>query len=79
MLKESKPPVNVAPTPLLFTFTETAQMTALPESWLRKAVSERRIPFRKVGKHVRFSAADIDALIEQTAIAPAVSPRAKTA
>lgn len=79
MLKESKPPVNVATTPLLFTFKEAAQMTALPESWLRKAVSERRIPFRKVGKHVRFSAADIDALIEQTAIAPAVSPRAKTA
>jgi excisionase family DNA binding protein len=59
---------------VLFTFAQAAEMTALPESWLRKAVTERRIPFRKVGKHVRFSAADLDALIEQTAVPAAVSP-----
>lgn len=73
--KESKPPVNVAPTPLLFTFAQAAQMTSLSESWLRKAVTERRIPFRKVGKHVRFSQADLDALIEQAAVVPAATGR----
>jgi excisionase family DNA binding protein len=59
---------------VLFTFAQAAEMTALPESWLRKAVTERRIPFRKVGKHVRFSTADLDALVEQTAVPAAVSP-----
>lgn len=77
--KESKPPVNAAPAQLLFTFAQAAQMTSLPESWLRKAVTERRIQFRKVGKHIRFSTADIDALIEQTAIAPATAPGRRSA
>ena len=59
---------------VLFTFAQAAEMTALPESWLRKAVTERRIPFRKVGKHVRFSTADLDALVEQTAVPAAITP-----
>lgn len=56
---------------MLFTFAQAADMTALPESWLRKAVTERRIDFRKIGKHVRFSQTDLDALIAQNAVAAA--------
>lgn len=68
------------PTPqVLFTFTEAAQMTALPESWLRKAVTERRIAFRKVGKHVRFAQADIAALVDGHAVPVAVSPIRRSA
>ena len=52
---------------VLLTFSEVAGMTGLRESWLRKKVSEQSIPHRKVGKHVRFSRDDIDALIEQSA------------
>lgn len=60
--------------PVLFTFAEAAQITTLPESWLRKAVTERRIAFRKIGKHVRFAQADLDALVAATAVAPALTP-----
>lgn len=71
--KGLKPPVN-EPAPVLFTFAQAARMTALPESWLRRAVTERRIPFRKVGKHVRFTHADLDALVAQSEVPAGVSP-----
>lgn len=61
---------DLLPAPqVLFTFTEAAQMTALPETWLRKAVSARVIPHRRIGKHVRFAQADLDALIAGSAVA----------
>ena len=62
-------------TKVLFTFTEVAGMTGLRESWLRKKVSEQSIPHRKVGKHVRFSHADINDLIEQSAKPTVTLPR----
>lgn len=59
------------PAPVLFTFAQAAQMTNLPETWLRKRVTERAIAHRRVGKHVRFSRADIDALINDSAVSVA--------
>lgn len=58
---------------VLFTFAEVANMTGLRESWLRKAVSEQGISHRRVGKHVRFSQDDIDALVAQAAVPPAAA------
>jgi excisionase family DNA binding protein len=58
--------------PVLYTFAEAAHMTSIPETWLRKAVTSRRIAFRKIGKHVRFAQADIDALVSSTAVEPTV-------
>lgn len=65
-------------TKVLFTFAEVADMTGLRESWLRKKVSEQSIPHRRVGKHVRFSHADINDLIDQSA-KPSALPRRKSA
>jgi excisionase family DNA binding protein len=48
---------------VLFTFAEVADMTGLKESWLRRAVAQRTVAHRRVGKHVRFSHDDIAALI----------------
>ncbi len=60
--------MNIAdPAPVLFTFAQAAQLTNLKESWLRKAVAQRRIAHRRIGKHVRFSQADLDALVAQSA------------
>ena len=74
-----KPPQLPQPQ-VLFTFAEAAEMTSLKESWLRRAVTERRIPCRKIGKHVRFSQADLDALIAAHAQAATPSPvRRRTA
>lgn len=65
------------PPQVLFTFAEAAEMTKLRESWLRKAVSERRIPFRRIGRHVRFAQADIDALVTGAAVSVTPSPLRK--
>lgn len=62
---------------VLFTFGEAAEMTGLRESWLRKAVASQAIAHRKVGKHVRFSRADIDALVDGSAVTPAPSGPAR--
>lgn len=64
---------------VLFTFAQAAQMTTLPESWLRKAVTERKIPFCRLGKHVRFSQVDLDSLISTNAVAPTASPIRRSA
>jgi excisionase family DNA binding protein len=63
-----------SPPQVLFTFAEAAEMTALRESWLRKAVSERRIPFRRIGKHIRFAQADLDALVSDNAVGVTRNP-----
>jgi len=41
------------------------------ERWMRRAVVERRIPFVKVGRFVRFRPADLDRYIERQSV-PAV-------
>ena len=37
--------------------------SAVRERMVRRLVSERRLPYVKVGRHVRISAADVEALI----------------
>jgi excisionase family DNA binding protein len=58
---------------VFFTFAEVAEMTALKESWLRRAAAAQAIPSHKVGRHIRFTEEDIDALIAQSA-RPIVPP-----
>lgn len=67
------------PPQVLFTFAQAAAMTALPESWLRKAVANRTIAHRRVGKHVRFSQADIADLVSNAETQPAPRLRKATA
>jgi hypothetical protein len=47
----------------LYTPEQVGQMLQVPASWLRKKVSARSVPCTFVGKHLRFSAADIAAII----------------
>lgn len=46
----------------------TAERLGTTERWVRRAVAERRIPFVKVGRHVRFRPADLDAFIEANTV-----------
>jgi excisionase family DNA binding protein len=50
--------------PQLFTPAEAAEMLNVPESWLRKKAAARAIPCTFVGKHLRFSADDIEGIIK---------------
>lgn len=55
--------------PLLYTARQAADLLQVSPSWLRKKASARAVPCTFIGKHLRFSAADIAAIIaagEQT-------------
>ena len=49
----------------LLTGDEAADRLGVSARWVRRAVQERRIPFVKVGRFVRFDAADLDDYLAQ--------------
>jgi excisionase family DNA binding protein len=67
------PPVCAVPLLPLYTAAEAARLLAVPESWLRRRVTARQVPYTVLGKHLRFSHADL------TAIATAAARPAATA
>ncbi len=48
----------------LLTTDEVAVMLGTGPRFVRRLVTERRIPFIKVGRHVRFTASDVTDFIE---------------
>lgn len=55
----------------LYTYQEAAAELNVSVSFLKKLVRERTIPFRRLGKLVRFSEADLDAIANRGAFTPA--------
>jgi hypothetical protein len=53
--------------PLLFTAEQAAALLQVRPSWLRRKAAARAVPCRFVGKHLRFSRADITAIAENSA------------
>lgn len=51
----------------LYTPAEAAILLAVRESWLRRKAGQRRIPCTFVGRHLRFSAADLAGIVENGA------------
>jgi excisionase family DNA binding protein len=47
----------------LLTIDEAAERLATKPRFVRRLIAERRIPFTKLGRHVRIDAADLDAFI----------------
>lgn len=58
-----RPKVSLSAPPALFSITQAAERLNVGERMVRRLVSERRLPYVKVGRHVRISAADVEALI----------------
>jgi excisionase family DNA binding protein len=56
--------------PMLYTPTEAAQRLQVRESWLRKQAAARQVPCTFLGKHLRFSTADLATIIAAAARAP---------
>ena len=48
---------------LLYTPAEAAALLRVRESWLRRKVAARLIPSTFLGRHLRFSAADLAAIV----------------
>jgi excisionase family DNA binding protein len=66
-------PQQGAPKRLLRTPAEAAEILAVKESWLRRQAGRRAIPSTMLGKHLRFSDADL-AAIADTGRRPARRP-----
>lgn len=49
----------------LYTPAEAAELLAVPESWLRRKAGLRLIPCTKIGKHLRFSARDLERIARE--------------
>lgn len=47
----------------LLSIPEAAEVLNVPEKWLREMVTARRVPFTRLGKHVRFSQAHLDEIV----------------
>lgn len=61
-------------TPLLMTTAEAAQTLGLTEGYLKRGAAARSIPHTRVGRYVRFSQADLAAIIAAGQVSPIVSP-----
>lgn len=59
----------------LLTPAAAAQLLAVPASWLRRKAATRQVPCTFVGKHLRFSHADLAAIIA-AGTRPAIRGRA---
>ncbi len=53
------PPIPPEPVARLYTPAQAAELLAVRESWLRRKAGQRAIPCTFLGKHLRFSAANL--------------------
>ena len=58
-------PVTTSPdyTVRLFTITEVAEVLRIPISWLYERTRRNAIPYRRIGKYVRFTQDDLKQII----------------
>jgi excisionase family DNA binding protein len=53
----------MAPEVLLYTPEQAAELLGVKPSWLRRKAAARQVACTFVGKHLRFSRADLEAII----------------
>ena len=56
--------------PMLFTAEQAAELLQVSPSWLRRKAAARAIACTFIGKHLRFSPADLAAIINSGAKSP---------
>ncbi|GIH21338.1 helix-turn-helix domain-containing protein [Rugosimonospora africana] len=66
----STPRPPAADTPHLYTPEEAAALLRVRPSWLRKKAAAREVPCTFLGKHLRFSPADLAAIVTASTRAP---------
>ena len=60
--------LTMAQTDHFLTVKEAAKLMQDPVSWVYRKTSERKIPHRKIGKHIRFSSGDLLAWLDSKKI-----------
>ncbi len=70
MMKRT-PIATPAPSAPLIDIDQAGERLGVTVRFMRRLVDERRIPFHKIGKYVRFDPADIDRFAIQGRVEPA--------
>jgi excisionase family DNA binding protein len=58
----------------MLTVVEAAERFGTSPRFVRRLITERRIAFSKIGRHVRLSAIDVDAFIRAGRVEPWTQP-----
>ncbi|MFJ3993102.1 helix-turn-helix domain-containing protein [Streptomyces sp. NPDC090032] len=66
---------NRAEVARLFTAEQAAEVLQVPPSWLRKKAAAGAIPHTRIGRHLRFSAGDLQRLVAAGQRGPADARR----
>jgi excisionase family DNA binding protein len=61
----------------LLTAKEVAQLLAVPESWVREATREGRIPYLALGRYRRYERTELEAWIAAQRSGPAAPRRSR--
>jgi hypothetical protein len=62
------PAPNNAASKILFDVEGAGQLLDVKTTWIYERTRKKAIPFRKLGKYVRFTMADLEAIIEVMAV-----------
>ena len=69
-----RPPINTNEEPTemdrMLNIEQVAERLGTSPRFVRRLVAERRIPFNKVGRHVRFHTADVEQFIQAGRVEP---------
>lgn len=65
------PTPTAAPSAPLIDIDQAAERLGVTVRFMRRLIDERRIPYHKIGKYVRFDPADIDHFAIQGRVEPA--------
>ncbi|GAA4666711.1 helix-turn-helix domain-containing protein [Amycolatopsis dongchuanensis] len=65
------------PAPVVFTPAQAAELLQVRESWLRRRAARRQVPCTFLGKHLRFSRANLEQIVADAAL-PAANAQRRT-
>ncbi|WP_425425898.1 helix-turn-helix domain-containing protein [Amycolatopsis sacchari] len=65
------------PAPVLFTPAQASELLQVRESWLRRRAARRQVPCTFLGKHLRFSRANLEQIVADAAL-PAANAQRRT-
>jgi len=65
------------PAPVLFTPAQAAELLQVRESWLRRRAARRQVPCTFLGKHLRFSRANLEQIVADATL-PAAGAQRRT-
>ena len=65
---------SVAGGAVLLTVEEAAELLSVPVSWLKKRVATHAVPCTRLGRHIRFTRAQVTGIVEAAAEPVAAIP-----